>query len=709
MPDHTSPPQGNCRDISRQSSKNKWRGKIWSSEGKFGRKIESKESTNEDIAHFLQASGTDTNGASQNKSTTPRVEVPATRKPLSETPVYRPTMIDVYRGPKPRQNKGLRVTFEKAEPEVIGEGGDEAELPSMEVTKLHQDHTRFVQAQVQEPVSTLGSRRSQEPVQRPTYLDNQTSFSPPPLQRRPTGFTDLPSGTEINDQDRKIDYEASSYSVSLEGTHKALPQPPLRQTTRIDECTIDDHAKPTYGDRSQRMPAVDDDAGSVSPLDVPTSEIFASNSVTPHASPQPPIYYQELPMSSHGNRQSSSMREYGFPAAAPEIQIPPDFPKPEHKIRRQACRQHSSDPDAKVFTLRNVVKGLGDDSLEDFDSRVRRFNDIFRLGVSTHGNLNQIPFVQWIRTAAWWFVKGRGGLESTVRFRSLGTERGQSGTEGAPSSTLNQAWLDLAKALWIIREITPTHPEIRRFGSASMGSMLAVVKNFGDQELAELIEAHLSVMANLRALTMSMRRNGMLPPHALEIQRLDSRLLLELPSVPLIFASLLVNKAPGVPTKGNSGNFQPFFPILVGDTSRFFSFGRMFADASLNYDEDAARTTHVPCVLSVLRERTDWGVKAAIASQDGQIDLVIQANQDGLTWRDVQWKIPSHAIHIRLSKGVDLNLSFSEKVCTPHLVTKFLIKDCLTYGFLESRKRQMYLVSFLVALLGISVPAWSFS
>lgn len=668
MAKNSSTPGGTLSDINDQSNKIKWRGKVWSSEGKFGRKIESKTSTNEEIAHFLQSGGTRANTTSQHPSVAPRIDVATTGKTLPVPQVSPSQMVDNYRRPKPRQNKGLRVKFKETAPEIIGEGGDEAEIPAREVFKSYKDHTKLAQVENQEHVFDSGkglSQQSQEKLQWSSGSDKETSFRAPPLQRRPTTFEDLAIGSEYNDRDQDAAREVSPNNVSPEETHKPIPEPPFNQANANRGHTFNNYTIPMHRDHSPIRLVVDVDDGGVSPLDVPTTEIFASKSGNPRASPQAPTDYQVSPVSYHVGSQGSSVSDYDFPPVVPESLSPPIPPKSEHQIRRQPPRQLSADPNTKLLSLHDITKSLGDDSLVEFDLHMRRFNDLFRLGVSAHRDSHKISFLQWIRTAVWWFVRGRDGLESAVRSRSSNAAGSQVG------NVLNQAWLNLAKAWWIISEITPTHPEIKRFGNAKMASILAIIKNFGDQGLGELVEAHLSVIASMRALTTSMKRNGMLPPHTFEIQSLDSRVLLEFPSLPSAFASLLINKASSAATDRGSYGFQTFFPILIGDTGRFFSFGRMFLEASLDCD-GTPRNTHVPCVLSVIRERTDWGVKAAISSQDGQIDLVIQANQGGgFTWREVRWITKEHVVQIRLSKAVDLRLSFSEKVRT--IDTNFLM------------------------------------
>ena len=55
-------------------------------------------------------------------------------------------------------------------------------------------------------------------------------------------------------------------------------------------------------------------------------------------------------------------------------------------------------------------------------------------------------------------------------------------------------------------------------------------------------------------------------------------------------------------------------------------------------------------------------MEAAVASQDGQVNLVVQSvGHSALTWKSVHWKIPSQTMQVTLSEDFELRLQFSEK------------------------------------------------
>ena len=653
-----------ARSESRLLSKHKWRGKLFSTEGKFGRSAESLESTDNDVANFLQGANPKPEAKSQPAAIAPRLDIAtdARRSSVQSSP---PETVDVYRRPKPRQNKGLRVNFTTASPEIIGEGGDEAELPAREVSISHQHSVGPDRSKAREPAPAFDNEPSPEGQERPSESEREALFRPTSLQRTPTGLDDIPLEKHRDDGYHDADAADSVYSTSPGENYKPLPQAPIK---RYDQHGYHDVKEIRRKELPRDMPSTSDQVvdsdgrhgtqmetsrghSLVPSLNVPSPDTVARNSVTPRSSPQPPTNYQKASSSS-----------YGFPYAEPVSQSTPKQADLPPQTRHQYTKEPSATTESKPLSLRNVARGLGEDSLDDFDARVRRFNDIFRLGISAQTDMMKVSFVQWIRTATWWFLKGRAALESAVRGRSSGAERASTEPLSDPTVALKQAYVNLAKAWWIVREITPNHPEVRRFGKSGMSSLIAIIRNFGDQELAELVDIHLSVISSMRALTMSMKRNGILPPHELEIQRLNLHVLLNLPGLSPEIVKIMINNAPGASVKNEWFVAEPFFPILVGDTGRHFSFGRMFVEASLHSGDNPKQYMHIPCVVSILRERNDWGVEATIASQDGQVNLIVQsAGHSALTWKSVHWKIPSQTMQISLSEDFELRLQFSEK------------------------------------------------
>ncbi|MCJ1453816.1 hypothetical protein MMC28_004165 [Mycoblastus sanguinarius] len=680
MSESVSPPE-ELRSDHKSFGKRKWRGKLFSSDGKFGKGGENIESNDDDIANFLHAAVIRPEAKGQNSLQAPQVNAAAApRWPSTTQDPQSNTIVDVYRRPKPRQNKGLKVSFQSTAPEIIGEGGDEAELPAKDVLLSIPAVTQPELSPFLKSARTDKDDRELSAEKLLPDFDSDAHFRPPPVHRRPTGFQDF--FVEQQSPDKKASPKDPMTDVSSSRNNEQLPYPTHHlqeqnfkyvkpddkyifpygsslNTGDVDSKDMFQHISPlgnekvgTFASQSlmNGIEGIIDREREIS-LDIPSPEFLLGNSLTPGASPQ------ALPLSK--NVSSSS---YGFPNTKPAAQTHAKL-QPSQTTRAKAeldKEQPLPTTEPKAFSLRNVAKSLGTDALDEFDGRVRRFNDVFQMGVSAQGGLAGISLAQWVRTSTWWFLKGRSQLESTVRSKSRTTEGSDSGRDAHSSRTLKQAYINLAKSWWIAKDITPNHPQVTKFGKMGMTSLVVMAESLGDRELAELLDAHSSIVANIRALTMSMKRNERLPPADLEIQRLEVRVLLDFPALPTKTAQLLISNCSRA--KDEPHEAERFFPVLLSDTARHFSFSRMFVDVALTTHIETKQELIIPCVVSVIRQRNEWNVQATIASEDGQIDLVVGSESHaGATWKDVHWKISSQAMDFRLSDVIDIRVQFSEK------------------------------------------------
>ena len=641
-------PAEEARSEKKLANKHKWRGKLFSAEGKFGRGMQNSENTEEDIANFLANTARPKAISQSTMPITCNDAAQDGRRPSIHIPS--PDIVDCYRRPKPRQHKGLHVTFAAAAPAIIGEGGEEADLPAMEVFRSYKASIASVQFNAQEVLSGSGVEPQAEVQRRLPSSEAEGLSRLASLQRTPTGLDNYPSANDISYQDRNVDesvHPVSPDTISKtrplyqkHGPHEYITKKPIQEAHRAITHRSDDIVG--HGGKHADKISKSGNDSIMSSLNAPSPDDLGGKFVNSCPSPQPP-----------NSGENNALSGYYLPPKALAFHSPPKEADHKFEAKRQASRGPPAAQGPKALSFRTVVEGVGEDSLKDFSSRVRRFNEIFRLGVCAQTDILKVTFVQWIRTATWWFSKGRTELESSVRTTDP--------HEGSVT-TLKQAHVNLAKAWWIVNELTPNHPEVRRFGKSGMNSLSAIIKNFGDRGLAELIEVHMAIISNMRALTISMKRNGRLPPHELEIQGLNLQILPRVPVVSRDITKIVVNNVPGPPADNGLSVAEPFFPILVGDTERHFSFCRLFVDAKVYSRDGTQQLLDMSCILSVLRERSGWGLKATIASHDGQINLVIQpSGHGGLTWKDVHWKVPSQMIHIDLAESCELRIMLLEK------------------------------------------------
>lgn len=631
--------------------KHKWRGKLFPAESRFGRAPEDLDNANDDVANFLNT--TRPRAGSQSAPLAPRIDVAAgSRRPSDALGEPDDTVVDVYRRPKPRQNKGLCVRFDSAPTVIIGIGGDEAELPAKDVCSSFTDSVRSKRPPSQEPPHYNSNDQRSKAYGPSTDLYDETSFRPSPLKRRPTGIDGEVLAEELlhagHDQEAIQSAFPDSQILSLRPRNEVqdldpdLMEEDVNNLTRSSSSTSDDLS---HDQKYTWQTAETTSHGPTRHLLAPPPKTLPINSLTTNEPPETPHVSQE-----------ASSASYNF---IPASEYPPKPPDPEHRFVHQDPKDGPFGLRHKLSSLPTVSKGVGDESLDDFDSRVRRFRDLFRLNASAHVDIMSVSFGRWVIISAWWFLKGRGGLESAMRGKSSANAPANAASDSG-FSIAKQAYVNLAKAWWVLKDVIPNLPEMRRLGNVRMNDSIAVLRKVADHSLIELVEAQSTVLSSFRALTVSMKRNGMLPPDDLQMQGLESQIFFKTLNVPPNIAALMINNIVASPIKGRNYVVDPFFPIIVGDTNRQFGFVNMFVDIFWDSRDDAK--SGIPCVVSVLRERTDWAVKLTVTSQDGHVNLVIHSGEHGgLHWHDVQWRIPLHTMQLGLAEGIYLQVKFSEK------------------------------------------------
>lgn len=664
------------------SVKHKWRGKLFSSEGKLKKNAEIEKL--DDVSDFLRPAAART---SQDLPA-PRIDTSAAHRWPSAAEVIQATTST----PNPRSRKtprrtGLRVNFSNSQPVIIGEGGDEAELPTIALSKSREAPRADWLPQAGNLPEEAAA--SYQPLDREKRANpDSNGILKPPLQRIQTGLNNQSSESsfDVNERDCPQDDPDSSLTPSTSNRLSHAQSESLRDRLRFlktekqvrseEYSQVAANSTTTYPERSSSIStekASTSDSASQLKLPAFDQSLSLENSLTPAPSPRPPFFSSKIsnenvltptaPIPSPKPPPLSKNLSYSNRLMQP---IPADYAQSSQGTELSVAPSKSEETpkpvsDIRPFSIRDVAKNLGDDALEDFSSRVQRFSDIFQIGASIISPVMDISFAQWIRTSAYWFLKGRGELENAVRTEARDSQGMNPDKDSNVSFGLRQAYLDLAKAWWILGKITCNHPELKWFGNASLSSLVAIVKSFGDLKLAELIEVHLAITANMRALTMSMKRNNRLPPISFEIQGLETRMFVEAPSFPPHVAGVLSERSQMF-TAGDPRSTEAFFPIPVGDTKRHFIYSSVIVDLLYFSQGEKCEEIRLPCVLSVLRERSDRDLKAVIASQSGKINLLIHSDRKaGLIWKDVSWKAKTNSIRIKLSDSVDIYVQFLEK------------------------------------------------
>ncbi|KAL8719132.1 MAG: hypothetical protein Q9225_003821 [Loekoesia sp. 1 TL-2023] len=650
MPEEDSLPETLNTDH-RSRNRHRWREKLsrWDS-----KTSENSQLRDQEIQSFLHAPDNE-----RAIGTTPDLECPSKSDLLDIRDLPSHASPSPARRKSPRKSN-LHVKFAATEPLIIGEGGDEAALP---VTEL----LPSLALSSKPPVVALGKSGVQpldaaapERVSVEDPSVEEALYRPRSLQRRSTGLRDQDPIEYLVQASKPISwhqeqatashgYDATLQSGTLERDSYSLGSV-LPEDNRPLDVTLTEYAdKPDVG--RDRDHANQQEATSA-PLQIDLLDPATSfaNSLTPLPSPQPPrnphVSLDSGPLSVGQHTDDRSIDPASQRVPKEKMQQPPRKILPKLMVENRGV------------SLRSVAKGLGDDALVEFATRVQPYRSVFILGF---GSRSEPTLQQLVALASWWFLKGRTELESSVRSQPRNAASGETAQAEIPRN-LKQAYVDLAKSWWIVTEVTPTrHPEVSKMGNRGPVSVPAIMHSFVDAKTAELIQIHLSIVSSLRALTMSMKRNSRLPPQGLELQGLDTRIFAQNPLLSPSAARLLSLENSKPVADENGSKTISFFPMPITDTERHFNYGRMFVDVILNQGE-AGHQIIMPCLLSVLRDRKERDITMVVASQDGQVHLVIQPGPNvALSWQHVRWKTQHRYIEIDLRADFGVRVQFTDK------------------------------------------------
>jgi len=528
-----------------------------------------------------------------------------------------------------RSRKGLVVQFTNEKPEIIGFGGDFAELPTISLRTRANSHPPD-----REGPST-GYRDVRPPGSKKAYVgesgDSET-FRPGPLRRTPTRYSSISEAQgapEVNStQGGDIHTESHQPSSFAAMIQREMRADEGRALVRAASNPATDEL--FLRGESPETPTVD----SNSPLD----ELHLNTVKTVHSPPSSSLPPQLTPgrvSTSKGPPQSTSppsMMNKLQPNSRSSISTDAiDGPKP---ISRSQTSVQTFEPPmhlsrSATVTLHGAAAGVGDDALNEFTSRIMHLFTLFRLSTESVKPLSKCSPEEIIRAAMWWFLKGRLNLEATVRDRPTSP-----GAVQANFFARQQAYADLAKAWWIVDTVMPQLPELSSQQSAK------------DPRMVEIQDARQGIISSLRKLAMSMKRNNFLPPEEAPLpQGLDNSIFFREDAA----HPFLLSQKQNMPLSLSDA-------LPLGDSTRNFHYGRGFVEAVL-IEEAEAQQYRFPALISLVRNQKERGLTAVITNQSGTFNLCIQRDRaSGSGWEDVTWHVKTNAIDIKRPRGFLLRL-----------------------------------------------------
>ncbi|MCJ1421629.1 hypothetical protein MMC32_007995 [Xylographa parallela] len=654
-----------------QTGMRKWQSKLLSKADKL-RKVSNQEvkkqlkskEAEDDLSAFLHGSPAPSPQASKTLfNYTPRGSATDLDGPVVAVSSRPTTARSSQSSPLPLRNrkkrKGQHVSFATSEPDIIGEGGDEADIPAKDVFTSWSESDRISRHE-QAPTAPQAddgphATSSVNPVHTVHDAETQDQLpfrSSPPVVRKPLASLrerraamELDEGTaqteagmrgssttakedgQVNNQVFSMSNIDPTWTAMLEAGKETAGSPKWIDGTRTDATRTTDLPSPQPSMNS----FVHGDGGPIHSLEVSQS---SSRPTTPQRRSDfdelhLPLAYPSPPPVQPSNEYSDLLSPY-----------------PHERTDRGLVHENESMGASRDINSRNP-------DVDVYYTQTQHLHNLFLLSKSQVSS-TKIGVGVWLRAGVWWFLAGRKTLEITVRNRKA--QEGFSLANVDHSKQVVQAYVDLAKAWWLVKDVIPER--------------LAQVKDMPEHEVLDPIDAlEYSTVCqvydflgfHLYAHEKHMQKNKLMPPSSLAARGTDTRILIMSQALPPGILALTAGIDPRTYVRHIVPGQKPFFGVLIGDTARHCIYARMFAEAQPISQEHGPEGIGMSCILSIIRERTDLQVGVTIVSQDGQINLHVQLDQKrGPTWDNVKWDSESFRLHINLMHGFELFVQLSE-------------------------------------------------
>jgi len=405
-------------------------------------------------------------------------------------------------------------------------------------------------------------------------------------------------------------------------------KPPMPLVSRISNNGV-----PDMQARQQQMPIRQQPPPFNANLPIPPPQNFMPSSQGPSPRPSP------SPLAIPGKDYISGTSRNGDPMSSGSGRQQPEYRTP-----------------ATASSVKTPGSALAQAALEEFGRRCSHMQGIFRLQAEFERPMSDYTATQWLRAAAWWFVKGRSGLEQLIRNRPRSADGQTPG--GARQELLSQPHVDLAKCWWILSEILFKHASLPRpmAPEMSFGARASAAGANKDIQTAEFFDSCEILHSNLKALLTSMNKNNLMPPSNALIQGQDQTIWIPYPQFPSDLLPILTGKTRSLTGNDSVRVFNPMSVMAVADTANEFSYFKWFVKVSLGTGDDNSEQISLLSLFSVMRPRNEWHPKIAICTQKELVTIVVTGDRKlGPSWEDVKWSEQDTSLQIKLPHGYVLN------------------------------------------------------
>jgi hypothetical protein len=529
-----------------------------------------------------------------------------------------------------RGRKGLNVRFTDSQPEIIGEGGDEAEAPTVEISARRRAHSHppILQQFPATAVTSEALGHGKSPT------TGSFSVQLKPSSDRDEGLNALlgkdlgAAATEVKgDTSGKVDKPSDdhadiSFAARVQANMRRAEGEAFRRASRV------------YVDPTEVCPDTS------SPLEQGAGHSLPIRPVPQGHSPiAAPLPSSLVP---GGSRPGSSGSIQRRPVSAPQN----ESPQTPTTTGSATSRPHASTSPTSGQAGKPVDGTKDADVLDDFSDRIHHFYKLFQLSAESIVPLGQCSLESLMKAACWWFLKGKSSLDNAARSRPS-----SSNGQDSYSTPQQQAHSDIGKSVWIMGSVLANCSELSSHSSAS------------SDEVLDMLHMCQAIQESLRDIAMFMKTHNMMPPpvdEAVLPQGLDNSIWVTYPLLSETLRGLLYPLQSYTAAQGNRSQLKISQLLPLKDSSEVFSYAKMFVDMTLLDGSTDYPRNLLPCMLFVTRSQKEADLRVTISSQNDLILLPVTSNPtNGPTWADVQWQSRLNALDLPLLHGLTARVQLS--------------------------------------------------
>lgn len=542
--------------------------------------------------------------------------------------------------PRSRRREGLKVRFAETAPQIVGEGGDEAEAPTIWISQTRRSQSARDSA-------FDGHSKTQEASDGTVSFEASSagkgpageSFTPWALARAPTDLGDAISrqdavATAKRMKDAEFELTLASGDIAqpaVQSDSGLRPSSPagLERRMREEEARAltsgvrDASPEPSFQPQNMTPPASSQKHFPTSLGATDTQGRHSRNNSSTHLSPgQSPSPSRPSSLSSQGSRSVQSDSEQlsglgqgsdhaGLRNAKSTKRKPlPGYPAPESK----------------------------EDALMEFKSQARRYHGLFALAAEKTKLGLDPSLSQLIRAAAWWFLTA----ETNFKLLRKDLDEGANVLHLTASRRHMQAVVDLAKTAWIIEDKVQEYVTTESTDLSTPESIDRLIQENPLSRLSRTLGYRQDLSKRLGSLVAAVRRSGFMTSASENVPLsagTDTSIWLTYHSPDARTADWFRSAHPAwirmddTVTPAEPFDLAQIVPLKsTADTFRIKS---MFCQTSGGF-QTHQRTPNVPCILTIGRRSGSYALVLFVASQDHGINVVVETDPvrgDGIDWQ----------------------------------------------------------------------------